>query len=100
MFPHDTLIAVCGLTLGTMGVMAVVSQFWNLPPTLLGGVAAAAGIALVNSMGNVAGFISPYMLGWVKQHTGTTSIGLYILAASMIIGSVMVFVLPSRLVNR
>ncbi|GGD88391.1 MFS transporter [Caballeronia grimmiae] len=100
MYPHSTVMAVVGLTIGTMGVLAVVSQFWTLPPALLGGIAAAAGIALVNSVGNLAGFVSPYMLGWIKQSTGTTSIGLYILAASMLVGSLMVFWFPSRLVNR
>jgi hypothetical protein len=40
------------------------------------------------------------MLGWIKQNTGTTSIGLYILAASMLVGSAMVFCFPSRLVDR
>ena len=99
-YPHSTVMAVCGLTIGTMGVLSVVSQFWNLPPALLGGVAAAAGIALVNSVGNLAGFVSPYMLGWIKQNTGTTSIGLYVLAASMIVGSLIVFCFPSRLIDR
>lgn len=100
MYPHSTVMAVVGLTIGTMGVLSVVSQFWILPPALLGGVAAAAGIALVNSVGNLAGFVSPYMLGWIKQNTGTTSIGLYILAASMLVGSVTVFCFPSRLIDR
>ncbi|WP_144146891.1 MFS transporter [Paraburkholderia sp. BCC1884] len=100
MYPHSTVMAVVGLTIGTMGVLSVVSQFWILPPALLSGVAAAAGIALVNSVGNLAGFVSPYMLGWIKQNTGTTSIGLYILAASMLVGSLTVFCFPSRLINR
>ncbi|MBP0590748.1 MFS transporter [Paraburkholderia sp. LEh10] len=100
MYPHSTVMAIVGLTIGTMGVLAVVSQFWNLPPALLGGIAAAAGIALINSVGNLAGFVSPYMLGWIKQSTGTTSIGLYILAACMVVGSVTVFCFPSRLIDR
>lgn len=100
MYPHSTAMAVFGLTVGTMGVLSVVSQFWNLPPALLGGVAAAAGIALVNSIGNLAGFVSPYMLGWIKQNTGTTSIGLYILAASMLAGSMAVFAFSSRSIDR
>jgi D-galactonate transporter len=100
MYPHSTVMAVIGLTIGTMGVLSVVSQFWNLPPALLGGIAAAAGIAFVNSVGNLAGFVSPYMLGWIKQSTGTTSVGLFILAASMLVGSVTVFCFPSRLIDR
>nr|WP_248295292.1 MFS transporter [Paraburkholderia sp. UYCP14C] len=99
-YPHSTVMAVCGLTIGMIGVLSVVSQFWNLPPALLGGVAAAAGIALVNSVGNLAGFVSPYMLGWIKQNTGSTSIGLYVLAASMIVGGLIVFCFPSRLIDR
>ena len=100
MCQHSTFATVMALSVGAMGVMVVVSQFWNLPPNLLGGVAAAAGIAMINSIGNLAGFVSPYMLGWVRQQTGTTSIGLYVLAACMLLGGAMVFLMPRQLVDR
>lgn len=96
----STAWVVGSLTLAVSGVLAVVAQFWSLPPAILGGVAAAAGIALVNSLGNLAGFMSPYMLGWVKDHTGTTAIGLYVIAACIVLGSLMAFLLPAKVVNK
>jgi len=99
-YNDSTVLTIISLTLAVTGVMAVVSQFWSLPPAILSGVAAAAGIALVNSLGNLAGFMSPYLLGWVKEHTGNTAIGLYVLAACIIAGSAMTFLLPAKLVNK
>jgi hypothetical protein len=66
-FAHDTLLAMIALTIGTMGVMTTISQFWVLPPAILSGGAAAAGIALTNSVGSVSGIVSPYVIGWVQQ---------------------------------
>ncbi|MDB5960963.1 MAG: major Facilitator Superfamily protein [Massilia sp.] len=100
LYNASPVLTVASLTLAVSGVMAVVSQFWSLPPALLRGVAAAAGIALVNSLGNLAGFMSPYMLGWVKDQTGNTAIGLYVLAACILVGSAMTFLLPGKLVNK
>jgi D-galactonate transporter len=100
LYNGSPLLTVASLTLAVTGVMAVVSQFWSLPPAILSGVAAAAGIALVNSLGNLAGFLSPYMLGWVKDQTGNTAIGLYVLGFCIIVGSVMTFLLPGKLVNK
>ena len=97
---HNTVLAMAALTLGAAGVCTTVSQFWNLPGAFLGGVAAAAGIAFVNSVGNISGFVAPYMVGWVKDLTGTTSPAMLVIAASMTIASFLVFLVPARLVNR
>ena len=98
-FAHDTLLAMIALTIGTMGVMTTISQFWVLPPAILSGGAAAAGIALTNSVGSVSGIVSPYVIGWVQQSSGTTGAGVLGLAASMVIGAVLVFTVPAKLVN-
>jgi MFS family permease len=97
---HNTVLAMAALTLGAAGVCTTVSQFWNLPGAFLGGVAAAAGIAFVNSVGNISGFVAPYMVGWVKDLTGTTSPAMLVIAACMTIASFLVFLVPARLVNR
>jgi len=99
-FAHDALFAMIALTIATMGILTCVPQFYTLPPTILGGSAAAMGLALANSVGSVAGFISPYLLGWVKDLTGSTNIGVIVLAVSLLIGSGIVFAIPARLVNR
>ena len=69
---HQTALAMLGLTLATIGILTTLPLFWSLPTAFLGGTAAAAGIAMINSIGNLAGFLSPYMMGWLKQATAPT----------------------------
>jgi D-galactonate transporter len=98
-FAKDTTLAMFALTVGTVGVMATISQFWVVPPAILTGGAAAAGIALVNSVGSISGMVSPYVIGWVQTAYGTTGAGVFGLAASLVIGSILVFTVPAALVN-
>jgi MFS family permease len=100
MYAQNTPIAMLALTLATMGIMTTISQFWTLPPTLLGGAAAAAGIALANSIGSVSGLVAPYLLGLVKTMTNSTNNGVLVLAVCLVIGSLLVFMIPARIVNR
>ena len=100
MYAQNTTIAMVALTFATMGIMTTISQFWVLPPTILTGAAAATGIALANSIGSVSGLISPYLLGWVKTVTDSTNNGVLVLAASLVIGGLLVFTVPAKLVNR
>ena len=65
--------------------------FWTLPTAWLSGTAAAGAIALINSIGNLAGFGGPYLIGWVKEATGSTSTGLLVLALLPLIGGLLVF---------
>ncbi|MBP0619448.1 MFS transporter [Cupriavidus sp. LEh25] len=98
-YATNTAVAMLALTIGTMGIMTTISQFWTLPPAILGGAAAAAGIALANSVGSISGVISPYLIGWVQTNTGTTGNGVLVLAGSLVIGGLLVFTVPARLVN-
>ena len=66
-------------------------MFWTLPTAWLSGTAAAGAIALINSIGNLAGFGGPYLIGWVKEATGNTSTGLLVLAVLPLIGGLLVF---------
>ena len=88
--PQTPLWAIVTLTLATMGILTGLAQFWCLPPAFLGGAAAAAGIALINSVGNLAGFVSPFIVGWIKDLTGSTNNGLLVIAASLVVGSAIV----------
>jgi len=81
-----TMIA---LTLATLGFYAAFGPFWSLPTALLTGTGAAAGIALVNSMGNVAGFTGAYIVGVLKQATGSFSAALLFLAAALALGGLL-----------
>jgi len=74
--------------------------FWSLPTAFLGGTGAAAGIAMINSLGNLAGFLSPYLVGWLKQVTASTASGMYMLAGFLVLGAVLALSVPARMVNR
>ena len=94
--PQTPLWAIVTLTIATMGILTGLAQFWVLPPAFLGGAAAAAGIALINSVGNLAGFVSPFAVGWIKDATGSTNNGLYVIAASLVVGGAIVLKVAQR----
>ncbi|KFC04467.1 nitrate/nitrite transporter [Trabulsiella guamensis ATCC 49490] len=81
------------------GTLALIPTYISLPGAMLSGTAAAAGIALVNSVGNLAGFFGPTVLGWLKDTTGSTDIGLYILAGFLLLCAPLILALPARLAN-
>ena len=76
------------LAVGLFFLLGVHGVFWTMPAALLSGAAAAAGIALINSIGNIGGFAGPYLVGLVKDATGSTDGGLIALAAILVIGAV------------
>ncbi|MET0705480.1 MAG: MFS transporter [Tardiphaga sp.] len=76
----DPVLTMVALTVAAVGVFCTFALFWTLPTAWLSGTAAAGGIALINSIGNLAGFGGPYLIGWVKELTGSTSTGLLVLA--------------------
>jgi nitrate/nitrite transporter NarK len=76
-------------------------MFWALPTSFLGGTAAAAGIALVNCTGNLAGFFSPAIIGALKDRTGTLNSGSFLVSGCMVASSVLIVALiPAQLVDR
>ena len=100
-FNTNTIALVGGLTLAATGIITAIGLFWVLPPRFLSGMAAAAGIALINSLGQLGGIISPYMVGKVKDLTGSTTMALYAVAAMCIVAAVLiVWGLPRRLYFR
>ena len=86
--PYITMVA---LTVTAIGLFCTFGVFWTLPTAWLSGTAAAGAIALINSVGNLAGFGGPYLIGWVKEATGSTSTGLLVLAVLPLIGGILVF---------
>lgn len=95
-FGNQPVLGMLALTLGTAGILSVLPVFWTLPTAFLTGASAAAGIALVNSIGNLAGFLSPYMVGLIKDATGNTTLALYMLACSMALGAILTFFVTRR----
>lgn len=89
-FRHDTLIAMTGLTVATIGILATFPLFWPMPTAILAGTSAAAGIAWINSVGNLAGFFGPAIIGQVTSWTKRADYGLYFVAAVMVIGAILI----------
>ncbi len=96
LFRQNTLIAMVGLTLATMGILASFPLFWPMPTEMLAGTAAAAGIAWINSLGNLGGFFAPWIVGWFTDLTKRSDYGLYIIAAAMVLGSLLVLLFVPR----
>ncbi len=93
-------VAIAALSLAAAGAITCAPLFWSLPTAFLAGAGAAAGIAVVNSVGNLAGFVAPYMIGWARDATGSAAVGMYAIAAGLVVGAVCTLLTPARLVNR
>jgi MFS family permease len=84
-------MVTCSLALaGTMGSLPL---FWELPTAMFRGTAAAAAIALISALGNLPGFLSPFLVGWIKQATGSFDLPMYMFAAAMLVAAVVLFLL-------
>jgi len=93
--------AIAALALGTCGLLSSIPLCWSLATAFLGGAGAASGIALINSFGNLSGFAAPYLMGFIRERTGSTDLAMYTLAAVLVLGAVLVLTrVPAALVNR
>lgn len=99
-FSDNTVVTLTALTVATFGIMTTTPLFWSLPTAFLGGAAAAAGIAMINSLGSMAGFVSPYVMGWIKELTHSHDLGIYLIAASLLVGAGLVLSMPRTVVDR
>jgi ACS family tartrate transporter-like MFS transporter len=82
-------LTMVALTLATLGIYAVVGTFWSLPTAILTGTGAAAGLALVNSMGNLGGLAGPSIVGVIKQATGSFTAALLFLAGALLLAALI-----------
>jgi MFS transporter, ACS family, tartrate transporter len=92
----DPTLKMISLCVAGFGIFANLPVFWTLPTAFLSGAAAACGIAVINSIGNLAGFAGPFAMGWIKDHTGSYTGGLLLLAAFGLIATGIVLVLGHR----
>jgi D-galactonate transporter len=97
---HNTVIAMAGLTLAAAGASSCQSSFWTLPANLLAGAAAAAGIALINSVGNIGGFASTFVVGWLTDLTHSTSASLYLFAGLLVVAALLLLTIPKSVINK
>lgn len=91
---HISVLALLALTLACMGIMSAIPLFWSLPTAFLLGSSAAMGIAAINSVANLAGFASPYAVGWLKHVTQSTDSGMYMLAIILTLGAFLTLRIP------
>ena len=89
----DPTLTIVAFTIGACGVFGSLPVFWTLPTAVLSGSAAAAGIAVINSIGNLAGFAGPYAMGWMKDATGSLTAGLLLIAGLAVIAMAIVLAL-------
>ena len=93
-------VAIAALALAAGGAITCAPLFWSLPTAFMSGAAAAAGIAIINSVGNLSGFAAPYMIGIVTDATGSSAIGMWVISVGLVIGAACVWLTPARMVNR
>jgi ACS family tartrate transporter-like MFS transporter len=86
---HHVVLAVVGFSLGAGGVFAAMPVFWTWASRRLEGEAAAGGIALINSLGNLGGFVGPFVMGWLRQSTGAYASGLLAVAGCLLLSAVV-----------
>jgi MFS transporter, ACS family, tartrate transporter len=89
----DPAMKMVALSVAGFGIFAGLPVFWTLPTVFLSGAAAAAGIAMINSIGNLAGFAGPYAMGWIKDATGSYTGGLLSLSMVCVISAIVVVLL-------
>ena len=93
LFLDNSLIAMVGLVIASIGILSAFPVFWALPSFYFMGAAAAGAIAVINSVGNLAGFVAPYMIGFLKTKTDSLAAGLYFVAMLELLAVVLVLFL-------
>jgi MFS transporter, ACS family, tartrate transporter len=87
--------ALLGMSAATIGIYGSRASFWPMPSMFLTGTAAAGAIALVNAIGNLGGYLGPFVVGWIKDATNSFEAGLYFLAACALMGAVITLLAPA-----
>ena len=88
-FLQNPILMMVAIILSQMGQSAIAPTFWALPTAMLTGTAAAGGIAMINAVGNLGGFLGPYMMGAIKDATGSFAIGLLSIAMGTLVATIV-----------
>lgn len=95
-FGHNLILAMIALTVAAATIFATIPLMVALPTEFLSGIAAAGGIGLINSIGNFAGAVNTPLLGKIKDVTGRSDLGLYVLAACLVLAGIILFVMRAQ----
>ena len=89
-FASNLVLALVLVCMSAIGIHAAMGVWWTIPTTFLTGPAAAGSIALINSCGNVGGWVGPNMMAWIKVNTGSFDVGYYIMGGAMLLAAILV----------
>jgi sugar phosphate permease len=95
-FVHGLLLSMFTLSVAMLGLASMFGPFWTFATSFVNGVGAAAGIALINAVGNIGGFVGPYLLGALRDATQSFSVGLILIGTVVVAGGALVLALPER----
>ena len=93
---HTAIGVIGALVVVNVGISAAKAPLWAVASTFMSGAGAAAGIAMINSIGNLGGFIGPYMIGWIKGKTESYTGGLYVVGATLALSAVLTLLLSRK----
>ena len=85
---HGPVLVMASFCLAAAGIYGALAVFWTLPTAMLRGMAAAGGLALLNSFSNLGGFFGPFLMGWLKQSTGSYTLGMSLLAVMLAVAGI------------
>jgi MFS transporter, ACS family, tartrate transporter len=97
---NTALFVVIALVVVNIGISAAKAPLWAMPSVFLSGAGAAAGIAMINSIGNLGGFVGPFLIGWLKGVTGSFAAGLYVVGATLALSALITLLLSRKSVQR
>ncbi len=99
-FAHDVVLSIVFLTVAASGVLSLMPIFWTLPGTVLSGVAAAAGIGMINAFGNLSGFTGSMITAVAENLTGDINNGTYVLGLCLFFSGALVMAIPAGMLKR
>jgi nitrate/nitrite transporter NarK len=85
---HGALLVMASFCVAASGIYGALAVFWTFPTRMLRGMAAAGGLALLNSFSNLGGFFGPTLMGWLKAMTGTYTLGMALLSAMLVLAGI------------
>lgn len=91
LYMQTPVATVAAITVTACAIFSALPTFWSIPGRFLSGAAAAAGIALINTVGNAAGFIAPFVTGAIKDATGSYQVPMFVVGALMLVSSLTIF---------
>lgn len=96
---HNLVLAVISLSIAAAGIISFSPIMWTLPTAFLGGATAAASIGAINSLANLGGFVSPYLIGWIRDTYHSTGPAILIIAAALVVSALIALTFDPKTVN-